>query len=116
MHVGARMLKYPSLMGVFPLPPPSPTTNIAPINMISSYTSGLLGYVDPWVVPWPNDIESYEASIPPTIVEMVDSMILSASTDTSQHLHPHMECDQPTPPIQVVDSSRSHDFIYTKFP
>jgi hypothetical protein len=28
MHVGAGMFKYPSLMGIFPLPPPSPTATL----------------------------------------------------------------------------------------
>jgi hypothetical protein len=43
MSVGVGMFKDSSLMGTFPLPPPPPTTNISPINMISSFTSGSLG-------------------------------------------------------------------------
>jgi hypothetical protein len=53
MNIGAGMFKDPSLMGIFPLPPPSPTATITPINMISSSTSGSLGSFDPWVVPHP---------------------------------------------------------------
>jgi hypothetical protein len=33
-----------------------------------------------------------------------------------QQIHPHMECDQPTPPTWVVDSPSSHDFLDTEFP
>jgi hypothetical protein len=69
--VGIGMFKYPSLMGIFPLPTPD-TTHIAPINMIFSSTSGSLGSVDPWVVPHPEDVDSYGASIPLTTVDIVD--------------------------------------------
>jgi hypothetical protein len=34
MHVGVGMFKYPSFIGIFPLPPPPPTTNVSPLNMI----------------------------------------------------------------------------------
>jgi hypothetical protein len=43
-------------------------------------------------------------------------MISSTSVDTGQQLHPHMECDQPTPPTWVVDSLSSHDFLDIEFP
>jgi hypothetical protein len=104
------------LMGIFPLPPPSPTTNITPINMISSFTSGSLGSFDPWVVPHPEDVESYGASMPLTMVDIVDPKSHQHPLDTGQQLHPHMECDQPTPPIWVVDSPSSHDFLDIEFP
>jgi hypothetical protein len=68
--------------------------------MISSFTSGSLKYFDPWVVPCPKDVESYGASMPLTVVNIVDLTIV----DTGQQFHPHMECDQPTPPVWVVDS------------
>jgi hypothetical protein len=42
VHFGARMFKYTSMMGIFSLPPLYPTSNVAPINMISSFTSGSL--------------------------------------------------------------------------
>jgi hypothetical protein len=50
------------------------------------------------------------------MVEIVDPLIPSTSTDIGQHLHPHMECDQPTPPIWVVDSLISHDILDFEFP
>jgi hypothetical protein len=53
MSVGVGMFKDSSLMGTFTLPPPPPSSNVAPINMISSFTSGSLGSFDPWVVPHP---------------------------------------------------------------
>jgi hypothetical protein len=46
-----------------------------------------------------------------TMVDIFDLTIPSTSIDMGQHLHPHMECDQPTPPERVVDSPRSHDFL-----
>jgi hypothetical protein len=98
VNIGVGMFKDTSLMGIFPLPPPSPTAHIAPINMISSFTSGSLGSFDPWVVPHPEDVDSYGASMPLTMVKIVDPTIPSTSIDTGQQLHPHMECDQPTPP------------------
>jgi hypothetical protein len=85
------MLKYPSLMGIFPLPPLYPTTNVAPLNMFSSFTSGSLGFVDTWVVPHPKEVESYGASLPLTPVEIVDLTIESTSIDIGQQIHPHME-------------------------
>jgi hypothetical protein len=59
MSVGAGMFKDSSLMGTFLLPPPPLDMNIAPINMISSSTSGSLWYINPWVVPHPEDVKSY---------------------------------------------------------
>jgi hypothetical protein len=73
--------------------------------MISSSTSGSLRSFDPWVVPHPEDVDSYGASMPLTVVDIVDPKNpINIHYDTGQQLHPHMECDQPTPPIQVVDS------------
>jgi hypothetical protein len=60
--------------------------------MIFSSTSGSLGSVDPWVVPHPEDVDSYGASISSHLT------IPSTSIDTGQQLHPHVECDQPSPP------------------
>jgi len=105
MSLGARMFKFPSDMGLFPLPPPPLAANIAHINMISSFTSGSLNVsIDPRVVPRPEDFESYGASLLPIAVEILDMKIPSTSTDTSKELHPHMECDQPTSPVWVVYS------------
>jgi hypothetical protein len=107
--IGVGMFKDPFLMGIFPLPAPD-TTHITPINMIFSSTSGSLGSVDPWVVPHPEDVDS---SYP---THLSHPTIPSTSIDTGQQLHPHVECDQPSPPIRVVDSLSSHDFLDTKFP
>jgi len=59
MNVGVGIFKDRSPMGNFPFPPPSPTVNIYPINMISSFTSGSIDSVDPLVVPHSKDVESY---------------------------------------------------------
>jgi hypothetical protein len=116
MNVGVGMFKYPSSMGIFSLPPLSPNTHIARINMISSYTSGSLRSVYPWVVPRSEDLEPYGASMLLTAIEIVDLTIPSTSISTSQQLHPHMDCDSPTPPIWFVDSSHSHDLLEFEFP
>jgi hypothetical protein len=102
-------------MGIFPLLALD-TTYVAPINMILSFTSGSLRSFDPWVVPPLEDVDKYGASIPLTIVELVDMKIPSASSDTGQHFHSHMDCDQPTFPIRVFDSLNSHDFLDTNLP
>jgi hypothetical protein len=62
------------------------------------------------------DVESYGAFIPLIVVNIIDLTIPSTSTDTGQQIHPHMECDQPTPPTWVVDSLRSHDFLDIELP
>jgi hypothetical protein len=75
MHVGVGMFKDPSLMEFFPLPPPSPTATISPIDLIYSFTSGSLRYFDPGVVPCPKDVDSYGESMPPTMIKIADPKI-----------------------------------------
>jgi hypothetical protein len=75
MRINSGMFKYPSLMGIFPLPPPFPTDNVDPINMISLFTSGSFESFDPWVVPRLEDVESYGASMPLIAIDIVDPMI-----------------------------------------
>jgi hypothetical protein len=67
------------------------------------------------VVPCPEDVDLYEASMPLTVFEIFDSTIPSPSIDIGQHLHPHMECDLPTSPEWVVDFESSHDFLDFEF-
>jgi len=57
MSVGDNMFKDSLLMGKVPLPPPPPTTRIAHINMISSFTDGSHGSFNPWVVIGYKDVE-----------------------------------------------------------
>jgi hypothetical protein len=113
--VGVGILKYSMLMGTFPFPPPPPSTNIAQINMISSFSNRSLRYFDPWV-PCLEEFESYKTSTTPIEVEIASSVILSVSTNFGQHLHPHIKCDHLTPPTHVFDSLSSHDFLDPKFP
>jgi hypothetical protein len=84
--------------------------------MISSSTNGSLESFDPWVVPRFEDVESSRASMPLTTIYIVDPKIPSASPNTSQHLHPHMEGYHPTPSIWIVDSLSSHDSLDFDFP
>jgi hypothetical protein len=111
MNVSVGMFKYPSLMGISPLSPTSLTTNITPIDMISSFTSASLSSFYHWVVPHPEDVDSYGASMPLTVVEIVDPKIPTKSADTGHQIHPHMECDQPTTPVRVIDSLNSLDSL-----
>jgi len=78
MSVGDEMFKESSLMGKFSLPPLPPTTSIAHINIISSFTNGSHGSFNPLVVIGSEDIESHGSSMALTIVTIVDlRMILS---------------------------------------
>jgi hypothetical protein len=109
------MFKDPFLMGIFPLPTLD-IIHISPINMIFSSTRESLWSFDPWVVPHPEDVDSYGASILLTAVNIVDSTIPSVSIDIGQQLYLHVECDQPSLSIRVFDSLSSHDFLDTTFP
>jgi hypothetical protein len=68
------------------------------------------------VVPRSEDVESYGASMPPNVVEIFDSIIPSTFANTGEEIHPHMECDQPTPTTRVVDCFHSHDLLDTDLP
>jgi len=68
------------------------------------------------VVPHLKDVESSEDSIPLTIVDISSLTISSASGDTSQQVHPHMECEHATLLTWVDDSPRSHEIIDFEFP
>jgi len=81
-----------------------------------SVTNRSLGSFDPWVVPRLEDVDSYGASMPLTTIEILNQTIPSASIDTGQQIHPHMECYQPTLLVRVVNSLCSHDFLDTNFP
>jgi hypothetical protein len=54
--------------------------------------------------------------MPLITVAIFDLEISPTSVDTGQHIYPHMECDQPTLPEWVVDSTSSHNFLDTMFP
>jgi hypothetical protein len=116
MSVSEGMLKYSFFNGTFPLPPPAPSTNISPINMISSFTIGSLMSFDPWVVARPKELESYEPSMPLTMVYILYSKIPSSSNDMGDHIHHHMDCDPPNPFTWFIDSLSSHNFLDTEFP
>jgi hypothetical protein len=81
MSVGVGMFKYYSLVGIFPLTPPPHDANISPIKITSSFTSVSLRPFDPWVVPFIEYVESYEASMPLTLVYISYQEVQSTSTD-----------------------------------
>jgi len=84
---------------------------ISLVNTISSFTSGSLESFDPCVVPHPKEFEYYRNNIFLIMVYISSLMIFSTFSNIGQHLHPHMDGDQPTPPIWVVDPLSSHDLI-----
>jgi hypothetical protein len=75
------MFKYSSFMGTFILSPPPPSQNVAPINMISTITSGSSKSFDPLVVPSPMEEESYGDKMSLTSVEVSSSMTSSAPSN-----------------------------------
>lgn len=81
--VGAGLFKDPALMGVFPLPP----TNLASVNMISVRS-------DPWVLPPPNQEDSWGEMMPLSPAELNYIEIVAASA-------PPLE---PALPSSILDS------------
>jgi hypothetical protein len=75
MSVFVGILKDSLLMGTFPFPSPTLATKIYPINMISSFSSGFLKSIDLWLVPHPEDVESYGASMSIIMVYSFDLKI-----------------------------------------
>jgi len=64
------LLKYSTLMGTFPIPPPDiPPPFIASINMISTTVFETPESYNPWVVPSPGDYLRYGDKIPLSPVE-----------------------------------------------
>ena len=54
ISIGTGLLKASSLMGFFPLPPPKVP------NIVAMISTTLVGSIDPWILPAPSDIDSYE--------------------------------------------------------
>jgi len=61
-------------MGTFPLPAPD-TSQIASINMISTFCSKSIVSIDPWVIPHSSNIESFGDAMPLYLVELSYSTI-----------------------------------------
>ena len=81
--LGARLFKDPSLMGVFPLPPP----NVASINMITVRS-------DPWILPPTDQVESWGDEMPLSPAELNYVEIIAASATSPE----------PAPSSKVPDS------------
>jgi hypothetical protein len=93
MIVGVGIFKYPSLMGIFTLPPPPHVAYISPMNMTSSFFNGSLEFFHPRVVPHLEDVESYGAYMSLNVVYIIDLTIPLTFINTCQKIHSHMECD-----------------------
>ena len=81
--LGAGLFKDPSLMGVFPLPPP----NVASINMITIRS-------DPWILPPTDQVESWGNEMQLSPAELNYVKIVAASAPSPE----------PAPPSKVPDS------------
>jgi hypothetical protein len=83
-NVGVGLLKYSSLMGTFPIPPPDlPCPFIASINMISTVPHELPVSTDPWIVPDPGDHVRFGKVMLLSPVESAYQAIQLASPTTS---------------------------------
>lgn len=71
--MGAGLFKDPTLMGIFPLPPP----HVASVNMISVKSN-------PWVIPPVNQVDSWGYVMPlsPSEINYVEIVSSSASVST----------------------------------
>jgi hypothetical protein len=97
-NVGVGLLKDSSLMGTFPIPPPSniPSPSVASINMISTVPRELPVSADPWIVPDPGDHVHFGDVMPLSPVESAYQAIQSANPLTSS-------CEELSPdPFHVV--------------
>ena len=82
--VCAGLFKDPSLMVVFPLPPP----NLASVNMITTHS-------DPWVLPPVNQEDSWGEMMPLSPAELNYIEIVAASASTSEPAIPGSVPDSP---------------------
>jgi hypothetical protein len=82
-NVDVGLLKYLTLMGTFPIPPPDvPPPLGASINMISTSVCETPASSDPWIVPVPNDYLRYGDQIPLSSVESAYQTIQSVNPST----------------------------------
>jgi hypothetical protein len=64
-NVSVGLLKYSTMMGTFPIPPPNiPPPFVASINMISTSVHETPESYDPWIVPNFGDYLRYDDQIP----------------------------------------------------
>jgi hypothetical protein len=82
-NIGVGLLKYSSLMGTFPIPPPGiPHLFVTSINMISTSVLKNTASYDPWMVPNLNDHIRYGNEMPLSPVESAYQAIKSATPST----------------------------------
>jgi hypothetical protein len=79
-NVKVGLLKYSTLMGTFPIPPPDiPPPFVSSINMISTTIHEAPESYDPWVVPSPGDYSRYGDKMPLSPVESAYQAIQSTT-------------------------------------
>jgi len=70
-NVGVGILKYSSLVGTFPIPPPNvPPSLVTSINMISTSVGEIPESYDPWIIPILEESLCYGDQIQLSLVEL----------------------------------------------
>jgi hypothetical protein len=96
-NVDVGLLKYSTLMGTFPIPPPDiPPPFVALINMISTFVRETPVSHDLWIVLDPDDYLRYGEQMPLSPVESAYQSIQSATPST-----PSL-CDSSPDPFHVI--------------
>jgi hypothetical protein len=96
-NVGVGLLKYSTLMGTFPIPPPDiPPPFVTLINMISNSIGETHESYDPWVVPSSDDYLHYDDRMPLSPVELAYQAIQLATPS------PHSLCSMSLDPFHVI--------------
>jgi hypothetical protein len=86
-NVSVGLLKYSTMMGTFPIPPPDiPPPFVASIKIIYTIVRETPESYDPWVVPSPDDYLHYDNNMPLTLVES-DYQDIQSATPSSPSLY-----------------------------
>jgi hypothetical protein len=116
-NVGVGLLKYSSLMGMFPIPPPDISTPfVTSIKMISTTVGEISKSYDPWIVPSSDDFLHYGNQIPLSLVELSYQSIQSTNPslnslfDTSMDpFHIVFHTDEMIMTIMSMEDTPWHD-------
>jgi hypothetical protein len=82
-NVDVGLLKYSTLMGTFPIPPPDiPPPFVTSINMISTSVHEIPTSYDQWIVPDPGDYLCYGKQMYLSLVESTYQAIQSTTPST----------------------------------
>lgn len=113
--VSVGMFKDSSLMGTFPFSLLDTSKGKTRVCIISSVTSGSLGFYDPWLVPSPIEVDSYGARMPLHAIDTHSLVIQSTSynpnlglpLDVEPYLHHFLSSHAKVVPLSSSSSSES---------